>query len=551
MPLSPLAGKPAPRELLVNVPQLVAAYYSLAPDPAEPSQRVSFGTSGHRGSSLAGTFNEAHILAISQAICEYRAAQGYTGPLFMGVDTHALSEPAFITALEVFAGNGAEARIQPERRAGRGYTPTPVISHAILDHNRGRNSGLADGVVITPSHNPPGDGGFKYNPPQGGPADTATTKAIQDRANALLAAGLAGVRRMPYARALAASTTRDHDYVAPYVEGLASILDLEAVRRAGLAIGVDPLGGSGLDFWDPIAARYGLNIRVVNRSVDPTFGFMPVDKDGKIRMDCSSPYAMAGLIGLKDQFDIAFGNDPDYDRHGIVTREAGLLNPNHYLAAAVWYLFGHRPGWPGEAGIGKTLVSSSMLDRVAAHLGRRLVEVPVGFKWFVDGLLTGDLGFGGEESAGASFLRQDGTAWSTDKDGIIMDLLAAEMTAVLGKDPAALYAELTERFGAPVYERSDAPCSAEQKKAFKNLTPDLVTAGELAGEPILAKLTKAPGNNAPFGGLKVVAANGWFAARPSGTEAIYKIYSESFKGKEHLAAIQAEARAMVLAALGD
>jgi len=550
MPLSPLAGKPAPRELLVNVPRLVAAYYSLAPDPAEPGQRVSFGTSGHRGSSLAGTFNQDHILAISQAICEYRTAQGYTGPLFMGVDTHALSEPAFITALEVFAGNGMEARIQPERRTGRGYTPTPVISHAILGHNRGRSSGLADGVVITPSHNPPGDGGFKYNPPQGGPADTGTTKAIQDRANELLASGLAGVRRMPYERALRAPTTRDHDYVAPYVAGLAGIVDLEAVRRAGLAIGVDPLGGSGLDFWDPIAERYGLDIQVVNRRVDPTFSFMPVDKDGKIRMDCSSPYAMAGLIGLKDQFDIAFGNDPDYDRHGIVTREAGLLNPNHYLAAAVWYLFGHRPGWRADSAVGKTLVSSSMLDRVAAHLGRRLVEVPVGFKWFVGGLLSGDLGFGGEESAGASFLRMDGTAWSTDKDGIIMDLLAAEITAVLGKDPAALYGELTGRFGAPIYERSDAPCSTEQKLAFKNLTPDLVAAAELAGEPILAKLTHAPGNGAAFGGLKVVTENGWFAARPSGTESIYKIYAESFKGKEHLAAIQAEAKAMVLAALG-
>jgi len=550
MPLSPLAGKPAPKELLVNTPRLVAAYYALTPDPADPGQRVSFGTSGHRGSSLAGTFNEAHILAVSQAICEYRAAQGTTGPLFLGVDTHALSEPAFITALEVFAGNGVEARIQPERRTGRGYTPTPVISHAILTHNRGRSAGLADGVVITPSHNPPGDGGFKYNPPQGGPADTGTTRAIQDRANELLVAGPAGVRRMPYARALKAPNVSDHDYVEPYVAGLAEIIDMAAIRRAGLAIGADPLGGSGLDFWDPIAGRYGLDITVVNRSVDPTFGFMPVDKDGKIRMDCSSPYAMAGLIGLKDRFDIAFGNDPDYDRHGIVTREAGLLNPNHYLAAAVWYLFSHRPGWRPDAGVGKTLVSSSLLDRVAGHLGRRLVEVPVGFKWFVDGLLSGDLGFGGEESAGASFLRLDGTAWSTDKDGIIMDLLAAEITAVAGQDPAALYAELTRRFGAPVYERSDAPCSPEQKKAFKNLTPDLVRAADLAGEPILAKLTHAPGNGAPIGGLKVTAANGWFAARPSGTEDIYKIYAESFKGPEHLGAIQAEARDIVLAALG-
>ncbi len=550
MPLSPLAGKPAPKELLINVPQLVAAYYALAPDPADPGQRVSFGTSGHRGSSLVGTFNERHILAISQAICEYRAARGYTGPLFVGVDTHALSEPAFMSALEAFAGNGVEARIQPERRSGRGYTPTPVISHAILDHNRGRSAGLADGVVITPSHNPPGDGGFKYNPPQGGPADTGTTQAIQDRANELLAADLAGVKRLPYARALKAATTRDHDFVAPYVAGLAGIIDMAAIRGAKLKIGADPLGGSGLDFWDPIAAAYGLDITVVNRSVDPTFGFMPVDKDGKIRMDCSSPYAMAGLIAHKASFDIAFGNDPDYDRHGIVTREAGLLNPNHYLAAAVWYLFGHRPGWRPDAGVGKTLVSSSMLDRVAAHLGRRLVEVPVGFKWFVDGLLTGDLGFGGEESAGASFLRMDGTAWSTDKDGIIMDLLAAEITATTGADPAALYAELTGRFGQPVYERADAPCSPEQKKAFKNLTPALVAADTLAGEPILAKLTNAPGNGAPIGGLKVAAENGWFAARPSGTEDIYKIYAESFKGKEHLQAIQAEAKAIVLAALG-
>ncbi len=549
MPPHPLAGQPAPKDMLENIPRLVSAYYTLAPDPDDPSQGVSFGTSGHRGSSLAGTFNEAHILAVTQALCEHRLAAGIDGPLFLGMDTHALSEAAFATALEVFAANGVQARIQ----AGHGYTPTPVISHAILCWNRGRSShgkrtGLADGVVITPSHNPPQDGGFKYNPPSGGPAPTETTTAIQDRANAILRNGLKEVRRMPLARALAAGTIEEYDYVAPYVDDLANVVDMTAIASAGLRIGVDPLGGSGIGFWDPMAERYGLDMEVTDRTVDPAFGFMTLDKDGKIRMDCSSPYAMARLIAHKDRYDIAFGNDPDYDRHGIVTRTAGLLNPNHYLAASVWYLFGHRPGWPATAGVGKTLVSSSMIDRVAKSLDRPLMEVPVGFKWFVDGLLDGSLGFGGEESAGASFVRHDGTAWSTDKDGVIMDLLAAEMTAVLGRDPSEVYAELTQRFGEPVYERMDAPATPEQKAAFKGLTPDMVEAAELAGQPIEAVLTRAPGNNAPMGGLKVVAADGWFAARPSGTEDIYKIYAESFKGPEHLRRIQDEAKAMVAAA---
>jgi phosphoglucomutase len=536
-----LAGQPAPRSLLVNVPRLVSSYYAIAPDPAEPAQRVSFGTSGHRGSSLEGAFNEHHILAITQAICEHRQAKGIDGPLHLGMDTHALSEPALITALEVLAAFGVHTRIQ----AGRGYTPTPVISHAILSYNRGRGEHLADGVVVTPSHNPPADGGFKYNPPSGGPAPSETTQSIQDRANEILAEGVEQVRRVPYQRALRAETTREHDYVGPYVEDLADILDLQAVAAAGLKIGVDPMGGSGIAFWDPIAERYGLDLEVVNRAVDPTFGFMPVDKDGKIRMDCSSAHAMAGLINHRQRFDIAFGNDPDYDRHGIVTRQAGLLNPNHYLAAAVWYLFQHRPGWSQEAAVGKTLVTSSMLDRVAAHLGRRLAEVPVGFKWFVDGLLEGAYGFGGEESAGASFLRFGGTAWSTDKDGIIMDLLAAEMTAKLEKDPAAVYAGLTERFGEPVYRRRDTAASPAQKAALKELSPEMVDAAELAGEPITAKLTRAPENDAPLGGLKVVAENGWFAARPSGTEDIYKIYAESFRGEDHLESLLEEAQAIV------
>ncbi|MFH1033356.1 MAG: phosphoglucomutase (alpha-D-glucose-1,6-bisphosphate-dependent) [Pseudomonadota bacterium] len=544
MAVHQLAGKPAPLEMLINVPRLVSAYYTLRPDLDDPAQRVAFGTSGHRGSSLEGSFNEAHILAITQAVCELRRAQGIDGPLYLGMDTHALSEPALYSALEVLAAHGVLTMIQ----AGRGYTPTPVISHAILTHNRGRREHLADGLVITPSHNPPADGGIKYDPPSGGPADTATTAAIEKRANQILAGDCREVQRLPLAKAMKAETTREYDYVEPYVADLAKVVDMQAIAGAGLKIGVDPLGGSGLALWDPMAQRYGLNLEVVNRRVDPTFAFMTVDKDGKIRMDCSSPYAMAGLIAHKDNFDIAFGNDPDYDRHGIVTRQAGLLNPNHYLAAAVWYLFQNRPGWSPEAKVGKTVVSSSMIDRVAAHLGRDLCEVPVGFKWFVEGLIDGSLGFGGEESAGASFLRLDGTVWTTDKDGIIMDLLAAEMTARLGQDPAQIYAGLTERFGQPVYERLDAPASRAQKEAFKRLTPQMVTANELAGEAIKAKLTQAPGNGAAIGGLKVMTENGWFAARPSGTEEIYKIYAESFLGRQHLERIQEEAQAMVAAA---
>jgi len=545
MPPHPLAGQPAPLDILVNVPRLVAAYYTTVPDPAVPEQQVAFGTSGHRGSSLSGSFNEAHILAICQALAEWRQAQGITGPLYMGMDTHALSEPAHGTALEVLAANGVETFIQP----GPGYTPTPAVSHAILTYNRGRASGWADGVVITPSHNPPTDGGFKYNPPSGGPAGTEITAAVQARANDLLRAGNATVRRLPLARALHAATTHVHDFVSAYVAELGTVLNLSAIAAAGLKIGVDPMGGASLPYWAPIAERYRLDLEVVNPAVDPAFGFMTVDKDGQIRMDCSSPYAMAGLISLKDRFDVAFGNDPDADRHGIVTRGAGLMNPNHYLAAAVWYLFQNRPGWNAAAAVGKTLVSSSMIDRVTASLGRRLAEVPVGFKWFVDGLLDGSLGFGGEESAGASFLRLDGAAWSTDKDGLIMDLLAAEMLAVTGQDPAQHYQALAQQFGAPVYERMDAPATPAQKKVLASLSPEQVTATDLAGEPILARLTRAPANQAPIGGLKVVTENGWFAARPSGTEDIYKIYAESFQGPEHLARIQAEAQAIVGAAL--
>jgi phosphoglucomutase len=543
MATHPLAGKPAPHELLVNVPRLVSAYYTHKPDARIPEQQVAFGTSGHRGSSLHTSFNEDHILAICQAICEWRRSEHISGPLYIGMDTHALSEPALATAIEVFAGNQVDIFVQ----AGLGYTPTPAVSHAILTYNRGRTSGLADGVVITPSHNPPDDGGFKYNPPSGGPADTSTTAQIQDRANQLLLDGLRGVQRMPLARALAAGTTHQHDYIAPYVADLRNIVDMAAIAAAGLKIGVDPMGGASLPFWAPIAETYRLDLEVVNPYVDPTFAFMTVDKDGKIRMDCSSPYAMAGLIGLKDRFDIAFGNDPDSDRHGIVTRSAGLLNPNHYLAVAIWYLFQHRPSWRADAAVGKTLVSSAMIDRVAAHLGRRLAEVPVGFKWFVDGLLDGSYGFGGEESAGASFLRTDGTVWTTDKDGIILDLLAAEITAATGRDPGEHYRALEEQFGRPVYERMDAPASQAQKAVLSKLSPDLVAESELAGEPIVAKLTRAPANDAPIGGLKIVAQNGWFAARPSGTEQIYKIYAESFKGQEHLRAIQAEAQAIVSA----
>lgn len=544
MSLHPLAGQPAPRERLSNIPRLISAYYTLHPDPTDPTHRVAFGTSGHRGSSLKQTFNEDHILAICQAMCEIRAAEGVDGPLYLGMDTHALSEPALSTAIEVFAANGLELVIQ----AGRGYTPTPVISHAILTHNRGRRTALADGVVITPSHNPPDDGGFKYNPPSGGPADTGTTKQIQDRANAILNNGLRDVKRMPLVRALHAHTTHEHDYITPYVNDLANTVDLATVAAAGLKLGVDPLGGSGIAFWEPIAERYRLNINIVNRAVDPTFSFMTLDHDGKIRMDCSSPYAMASLIGLKDQFDVAVGNDPDYDRHGIVTPSVGLMNPNHYLAVAIEYLFQHRPDWGSHVAIGKTLVSSSMIDRVAAGLGRRLQEVPVGFKWFVDGLLDGSLGFGGEESAGASFLRQDGLVWTTDKDGFILALLAAEITAVTGRDPGEHYQRLETLYGQAVYERMDAPATGPQKAVLSNLSPEMVTARELAGETIIATLTHAPGNGAAIGGLKVVTANGWFAARPSGTEDVYKIYAESFKGQAHLERIQDEAQAMVAAA---
>jgi phosphoglucomutase len=544
MALHELAGKPAPRELLVNIPRLVTAYYTHAPDPQVPAHRVSFGTSGHRGSSLDHSFNERHILAVAQAICEYRTSQDITGPLFLGMDTHALSEPAHATVLEVLAAHGIETFFHK----GLGYTPTPVISHAILAYNRGRNSGLADGVVITPSHNPPADGGIKYNPPEGGPADTKTTSIIQDRANEILAANLSGVSRMPLERALRCDCIREHDYTTPYVEDLQNVIDIDVIKGANLSIGVDPLGGSGVHFWDPIAQRYGLKLDVVNRAVDPTFSFMTVDKDGKIRMDCSSPYAMAGLIGLKDRFDVAFGNDPDFDRHGIVTRTSGLLNPNHYLAVAIWYLFQNRPGWKSEAAIGKTLVSSSMIDRVAAGLGKKLSEVPVGFKWFVDGLISGDYGFGGEESAGASFLRKDGTVWTTDKDGIILNLLAAEITARVGKDPGAIYQDLTAKYGSPVYERIDAPATPSQKAALKKLSPQMVQAETLGGERIVAKLTRAPGNDAAIGGLKVVTENGWFAARPSGTEDIYKIYAESFRGEAHLRDVQSEAKEIVQSA---
>ncbi len=541
MAIHELAGKPAPQSMLINVARLISEYYTLKPDVSDPAEKVAFGTSGHRGSSIKKSFNEDHILATSKAICEYRASQGTTGPLFLAMDTHALSEPAFISAVEVFAAEGVTLMIQE----GRGYTPTPVLSHAILGYNRSRESALADGVVITPSHNPPQDGGFKYNPPDGGPADTETTNVIEQRANELLLSGMKGIKRIPFERAIKAGTTHEYDYISPYVSDLKNIIDMEAIRGAGLSIGADPLGGSGVDYWEPIAEEYGLSIEVVNPYVDPTFSFMTLDKDGEIRMDCSSPYAMAGLIAMKDRFDIAFGNDTDFDRHGIVTRSGGLLNPNHYLSVAISYLFGERTGWRGDAAIGKTVVSSSMIDRVAAHLNRRLSEVPVGFKWFVNGLLDGSYGFGGEESAGASFLRMDGSVWSTDKDGIIMDLLAAEITAKTGKDPSEIYRGLEEKFGSPIYERIDAPATPDEKAVLKNLSPEAVTAKELAGEEITAKLTNAPGNNAPLGGLKVVTKNGWFAARPSGTEDVYKIYAESFKGKEHLLSIQEEARTIV------
>jgi phosphoglucomutase len=545
MSVHELAGKPAPESVLINVPRLIAAYYTRQPDPEAAGQQVSFGTSGHRGTSTNGSFNEAHILAISQAIAELRRSQGISGPLYLGMDTHALSEPALYTAVEVFAANDVETVIQQ----GLGYTPTPVISRAILTYNRGRTSALADGVVITPSHNPPADGGFKYNPPSGGPADTQTTRLIQDRANQILAGGLKEVRRIPFEKALKSPHLLQIDYVWPYVEDLKNVINLPAIAAAGLKIGVDPMGGSGLEYWQPIAETYGLNLHVVNPHLDPTFRFMTLDHDGKIRMDCSSPYAMAGLVKMKDQFDIAFGNDTDYDRHGIVTPSQGLMNPNHYLATAIWYLFQNRPGWREDTGIGKTLVSSSMIDRVAGRLGRRLYEVPVGFKWFVDGLLDGSFGFGGEESAGASFLRLDGTTWTTDKDGFLMDLLAAEILAVTGRDPGEHYRELEEQFGRAWYARRDAPVTPAGKAALANLEPEQVTATRLAGEPITARLTHAPFNRAPIGGLKVTTASGWFAARPSGTEDVYKIYAESFISQEHLEEIQTEAQAIVDAAL--
>ncbi len=545
MSVHELAGKTAPYQYLVNVPRLISAYYTHQPDPDNPAHQVAFGTSGHRGSSLNSSFNEAHILAISQAIVELRKAQDIRGPLYLGMDTHALSEPAQYTAIEVFAANGIDIVIQQ----GLGYTPTPVISHAILAYNGARTTGLADGVVITPSHNPPDDGGFKYNPPSAGPADTKTTQWIEERANAILANGLKEVKRIPLEKALIASTTHQADYIQPYVDDLQNVVNLKAIAAAGLRIGVDPMGGSGVAYWEPIAERYGLDLVVVNPRVDPTFAFMTLDHDGKIRMDCSSPYAMASLVKLKDQFDISFGNDSDYDRHGIVTPSVGLMNPNHFLATAIWYLFQNRSDWGKEVAIGKTLVSSSMIDRVALYLGRKLCEVPVGFKWFVDGLLDGSFGFGGEESAGASFLRHNGTVWTTDKDGFILDLLAVEILAVTGRDPGVHYQALEQRFGKAWYARVDAPSSPAEKAVLANLSPERVTAKELAGERITAKITHAPYNQAPLDGLKVVTQNGWFAARPSGTEDVYKIYAESFISEAHLSRIQAEAQTIVDAAV--
>jgi len=541
MAISPHAGKPATRDMLVDLAKLEREYYERKPDVQDSTQLVSFGTSGHRGSSLRGSFNEAHILAITQAICDYRRGQGTNGPLYMGKDTHAVSGPAQRTAIEVLAANGVVTIIQRDD----GFTPTPVISRAILVHNRGRHDRLADGIVVTPSHNPPDDGGFKYNPPNGGPADTDVTKWIQDRANALLRERNAGVKRLPYEKAVKAPTTRQEDFMMPYVQDLRNVIDVDAIRNAGLVLGIDPLGGAAVHYWEPINEVYKLNIAVVNPKVDPTFSFMTVDHDGKIRMDCSSPYAMASLVGLKDCYRVAFGNDTDADRHGIVTPSAGLMNPNHYLAVAIRYLLTHRPQWPVQAVVGKTLVSSGMIDRVVAKLDRRLSEVPVGFKWFVPGLIDGSFCFGGEESAGASFLRLDGTVWTTDKDGPIMNLLAAEITARTGKDPGEHYRDLTAAFGSPYYIRIDAAATPEQKAKLGKLSPEAVAASTLAGEQITAKLTKAPGNNASIGGLKVVTANGWFAARPSGTENIYKIYAESFKDERHLEAIVTEAQQIV------
>jgi phosphoglucomutase len=545
MAISPLAGKPAPKDLLVNLADLERAYYERRPDVKDVNQLVAFGTSGHRGTPLKSTFTEAHILAITQAICDYRRQHGTDGPLYMGKDTHALSAPAQRTALEVLAANGVDTIIQSHDKV----TPTPVVSRAILVYNRGRKEHLADGIIITPSHNPPEDGGFKYNPTNGGPADTDVTKWIQERANELLRAGNTAVKRIPFAQAVKAGTTHQEDFVRPYVEDLRNVVDMDAIRAAGLKLGVDPLGGAAVDYWAPINEIYGLNIEVVNPKIDPTFSFMTVDHDGKIRMDCSSPYAMAGLVGLKDRYRVAFANDPDSDRHGIVTPSAGLLNPNHFLAVAIRYLLTHRPRWPVSAVVGKTLVSSGMIDRVVAQLGRRLCEVPVGFKWFTPGLFDGSCCFGGEESAGASFLRLDGAVWSTDKDGPIMNLLAAEITARTGKDPGEHYRELAAQFGSPCYTRIDQPATPAQKALLQKLSPQAVKESNLAGEPITAKLTQAPGNGAAIGGLKVVAASGWFAARPSGTENIYKVYAESFKDEAHLDKIVDEARRIVNNAL--
>jgi phosphoglucomutase len=542
---SPHAGTRPEASMLIDVDSLLAAYHDVSPDPADSAQRVSFGTSGHRGTATAGTFNESHVLAITEAICRYRQAQSIAGPLFLGRDTHALSEPAARSAVEVLAAHGVDVRVD----AADGPTPTPAISHAIVTHNCAGERPAADGIVITPSHNPPGDGGLKYNPPSGGPADTSVTRWIQDEANRLLEDGLADVRRVPYEEGAASEHVRGHDYVGAYVDELGAVIDIDAIREAGVSLGVDPLGGASVPYWPAIAERYGLDLTVVNDQIDPTFRFVPLDHDGKIRMDCSSPFVMAGLIELRDRFDVAVACDPDADRHGIVTRGSGLMNPNHYLATAIAYLFGGARDWPAETGVGKTLVSSSMIDLVCSELGRRLVEVPVGFKWFVDGLLDGSLGFGGEESAGASFLRRDGSAWSTDKDGILLALLAAEMTARSGRDPGAAHAELTERFGTPAYRRIDAPASPERKAVLAKLSSDDVKATELAGEPIRTVLTEAPGNGAPIGGVKVVAEHGWFAARPSGTEDIYKLYAESLRGEEHLERILVEAQEVVDAAL--
>ncbi|MFS8366327.1 phosphoglucomutase (alpha-D-glucose-1,6-bisphosphate-dependent) [Acetobacter oryzifermentans] len=536
--ISPFAGKPVDPDRLVNIDALLDAYYTRKPDPAIATQRVAFGTSGHRGSALTTSFNENHILAISQAIADYRKGAGITGPLFIGIDTHALSRPALKSALEVFAANGVEVRID----AQDGYTPTPVISHAILTYNRDRSSDLADGVVITPSHNPPEDGGYKYNPPHGGPADTDITKVVENAANDYMAKNMEGVKHVGLEEALKAPTTKRHDYITPYVDDLAAVVDMDVIRESGVSIGIDPLGGAAVDYWQPIIDKYGINATIVSKEVDPTFRFMTADWDGKIRMDCSSPYAMARLVGMKDKFDIAFANDTDADRHGIVSGKYGLMNPNHYLAVAIEYLFKNRENWNAHAGVGKTVVSSGMIDRVANEIGRKLVEVPVGFKWFVDGLYHGTLGFGGEESAGASFLRRAGTVWSTDKDGIILGLLAAEMTARTKRTPGAAYEDMTKRLGTPYYARIDAPATPEEKAILKNLSPEQIGMTELAGEPIITTLTNAPGNGAAIGGLKVSAKDGWFAARPSGTENVYKIYAESFKSEAHLKAIQTEAQ---------